>query len=498
MNFPRASGILLHPTSLPSAFDIGDFGVEAFHFVDFLNETGQTYWQLLPLGPTGYGDSPYQCYSAFAGNTNLISPEKLVEENLLTEEEIAQKPDFPEDRIDYGKVFEWKNRILEKAYERFKSIEDANLKEDFDRFTQDSAFWLEDYALFRAIGFSLEEQKPWYEWNKSLKLREKKALNKARKDLSGEIEAQKFYQFLFFRQWMRLKEYANEKGVKIIGDVPIYVSLNSSDVWCNPQYFKLNKDLSPKTVAGVPPDYFSETGQLWGNPIYDWEMMKSDNFRWWIERLRSTLEMFDIARIDHFIGFVRCWEVPGGDETAANGQWVEVPGRELFEALKNALGDLPFIAEDLGVLTPEVEELRDSLNLPGMRILQYAFGGDAKNSYLPHNYIKNCVAYTGTHDNDTTAGWFYSAKQEEREFCKKYLKTNGERIHWDFIRGIFSSVADTAIVPMQDVLGLGNDARMNVPASTSGNWNWRLQKNVVTGDAITILKELTGIFDRKP
>lgn len=484
----------MHPTSLPSPFGIGDFGAEAFQFVDFLSETGQTYWQMLPLGQTGYGDSPYQCYSAFAGNTNLISPQKLLEEGLLTEEEIAQKPDFSEDRVDYGKVYEWKKQILHAAYERFLSFEN---KSDFDKFTRDSAFWLDDYALFRAIGFS-QEQKPWYEWEKSLKLCNNKALTQARKNLKDEIRAQKFYQFLFFRQWDELKKYANEKGVEIIGDMPIYVALNSSDVWRNPQEFKLNKDGSPKVVAGVPPDYFSSTGQLWGNPIYNWEKMRADGFRWWIERVRFALKMFDIARLDHFIGFIRCWEVPGGDTTAENGVWAEVPGKDLFEALRDALGELPLIAEDLGVMTPEVEDLRDSFGFPGMKILQYAFGGDPKNGYLPHNYERNYVAYTGTHDNDTSVGWFRSARPEEREFCQKYLKASGEGIHWDFIRGVFSSVADTAIVPMQDVLGLGNEARMNLPSSTSGNWNWRLQKNAVTEEVSTILKDLTVIFDRKP
>jgi 4-alpha-glucanotransferase len=494
MNFERASGILLHPTSLPSPFGIGDFGADALQFVDFLSEAGQTYWQMLPIGPTGFGDSPYQCYSAFAGNTNLISPQKLAEEGFLDEAEIGQTFDFPEDRVDYGKVYEWKNRILRTAYERFLS--NKNLKDDFEKFAEETAFWLDDYALFRSVRSS-QQEKPWYEWDKPLKMRDKKALETARQNLSFEIEAQKFYQFLFFRQLARLKEYANEKGVKIIGDLPIYVSLDSSDVWCNRQKFKLKKNGSPKVVAGVPPDYFSATGQLWGNPIYDWEKMRADGFEWWIARLRSALQLFDITRIDHFIGFVRCWEVPGGDKTAKNGEWVDVPGKELFEALKNALGELPLIAEDLGEMTPEVEELRDSLAIPGMKILQYAFS-DPKNGYLPHNYNRNCVAYTGTHDNDTTVGWFRSANANEREFCKKYLKGSGEGIHWDFIRGIFSSVADTAIVPMQDVLGLDNSARMNLPASMSGNWNWRMRKNVVTEETFTILKELTEIFDRKP
>lgn len=493
MSFPRASGILLHPVSLPSDFGIGDFGRQAFQFVDFLSAANQSYWQILPLGPTGYGDSPYQSFSAFAGNTNLISPQKLFEEGLLSEADLAGKPDFPAERVNYGKVYEWKDVILRKAFRQFDENGSKELQTDFEDFTRKSAFWLDDYALFRSLRLS---QKPWFEWDKPLKLRNKKALNEARKNLQGEIREQKFHQFLFFRQWFALKKYANEKGIRIIGDIPIFVALDSADVWCNPQSFKLNRDGSAKVVAGVPPDYFSATGQLWGNPIYDWEKLRSAQFSWWIERVRFTLQTVDIIRVDHFRGFVAAWEVPGKDKTAKNGRWVDVPGKELFTALKDEFGDLPFMAEDLGVITPEVEELRDSFDFPGMKILQYAFSGDAKNDYLPHNYIKNCVVYTGTHDNDTTVGWFSSANDRERDFCRKYLKTNGERIYWDFIRAAFSSVADTAIVPMQDVLGLGGDARMNLPATDSGNWNWRFRESDISEETIVILKEMTQIFGR--
>lgn len=483
----------MHPTSLPSPFGIGDFGSSAFEFVDFLVDAGQTYWQMLPLGPTGFGDSPYQCYSAFAGNTSLISPEALVEEGFIEREEIDQTFDFPEDRVDYGKVYDWKNRILRSTFDGFRG--GKKTVDDFDRFTETEAFWLDDYALFRSIR-SAQQDKPWYEWDEPLKFRDEKGLKEVRENLETEILAQKFYQFLFFRQWSKLKQYANDRGIKIIGDLPIYVALDSSDVWCNRPLFKLRKNGLPKVVAGVPPDYFSATGQLWGNPIYDWERMRADEFGWWTARLRSALTLFDITRIDHFIGFVRCWEVPGANKTAAKGKWAEVPGRDVFEAFSRALGELPLIAEDLGAMTPEVEELRDALSIPGMKILQYAFS-DPKNGYLPHNYDRNCVAYTGTHDNDTTVGWFQAASETEREFCKKYLKTNGASIHWDFIRGIFASVADTAIVPMQDVLGLDNSARMNLPASTSGNWDWRLRKDAVTDDTLMILRELTEIFDRQ-
>jgi 4-alpha-glucanotransferase len=506
MNFPRASGILLHPTSLPGAYGIGDLGAQAFKFVDFLQKSRQTYWQVLPLGPTGYGDSPYQCFSAFAGNTNLISPEKLVDENLLSVDEINQKPDFPADRVDFGGVYEWKNWILPKAYERFRVTTSVDLRGRFETFAQQNAAWLEDYALYRAVKFE-QNQKAWYEWDEPLRLRDETALNWARERLREEIQAQKFYQFLFFRQWLAVKDYAAERGVKIVGDVPIFIALDSADVWCSQANFKLNADGSPKVVAGVPPDYFSKTGQLWGNPIYAWEKMRADGFAWWIERVRHTLKTVDIVRVDHFRGFAAAWEVPGSDRTAENGRWVNVPGKELFDALKNALGDLPFWAEDLGVITPDVEELRDRFGFPGMRILQFAFGGDTKNHDLPHNYIKNCVAYTGTHDNDTTVGWFRSEAgagstrdeaqiSREREFCQKYLDSGGAEIQWDFIRAIWASVANTSIAPMQDLLGLGNEARMNLPASSSGNWYWRFQDGDLSDAIVERLKELTEIYGR--
>jgi 4-alpha-glucanotransferase len=506
MSFPRASGILLHPTSLPGDFGVGDLGGEAYRFVDFLEKSKQTYWQILPLGPTGYGDSPYQCFSAFAGNTHLISPRKLVEENLLTEDEINQKPDFADDRVDFGGVYEWKNWILPKAYERFRMTTSVDLRGKFETFTQQNAAWLDDYALYRAIK-AAQGQKAWYEWEEPLRLRHENALNQAREQLRNEIQAQKFYQFLFFWQWSELKKYAGERGIKIVGDVPIFVALDSADVWCNPREFKLNEDGSPKVIAGVPPDYFSKTGQLWGNPIYNWELMQAEGFRWWIERVRATLKTVDIIRVDHFRGFAAAWEVPGGDGTAENGRWVNVPGKELFRALQNALGELPVMAEDLGVITPDVEELRDSFGFPGMRILQFAFGGDTKNHDLPHNYIRNCVAYTGTHDNDTTVGWFHSQAgagstrdssqiNREREFCKEYLNSDGGEIQWNFIRAVWASVADTAIAPMQDLLGLGNEARMNLPASNAGNWQWRYRKDDLTDEIAARLGRLTEIYGR--
>jgi 4-alpha-glucanotransferase len=504
MKFPRASGILLHPTSLPSAYGVGDLGAEAYKFVDFLHDTKQAYWQILPLGPTGYGDSPYQCFSAFAGNTNLISPELLVEDGLLYPKEINEKPAFPIGRVDFGLLYEWKNHILALAFERFRR--NADLQAEFEAFSIAESFWLDDYALFRAIK-KFQDQKMWLEWDEPLRLRDPKALKKAEEELYIEIQAQKFQQWLFFRQWFSLKRYCESKNIRIVGDIPIFVALDSADVWCNPDQFKLNADRTPKVVAGVPPDYYSATGQLWGNPIYNWEEMQKDGFSWWISRVRATLRLVDIVRIDHFRGFAATWEVPGGDKTAINGQWVKAPGKELFTRLKEVFGELPFWAEDLGFITPDVEELRDSFGFPGMRILQFAFSGDAKNRDLPHNYIRNCVAYTGTHDNDTTVGWFLSKPGEgstraqeqirkEREFCLKYLNSDGKQIHWDFIRAVWASVADTAIVPMQDVLGLGTEARMNLPASTSGNWTWQCKQGDFSEEISQRLGELTEIYGR--
>lgn len=495
MIFPRASGILLHPTSLPGKFGIGDFGAEAYKFVDFLREAKQTYWQILPLGPTGYGDSPYQSFSAFAGNTLLTAPELIVKDGFLTQKDLKKKPSFPVERIDFGAVFDWKTDLLKRAFEKFRQTDDEKIAESFHDFCGYNAFWLEDYALFQSLRLA-NGQKSWQEWDASVKLREPEALEKTRQDLDEEIFRQKFYQFVFFKQWFELKKYANEAGVKIVGDVPIFVALDSSDVWCNASQFKLNEDGSPLVVSGVPPDYFSATGQRWGNPIYDWERMKADDFRWWTARMRFNLQMFDIVRVDHFRGFEACWEIPGADETAENGSWVSAPGNELFHALERNLGSLPFMAEDLGVITPEVEQLRDSLGFAGMKILLFAFGGDAQNPYLPHQHTKNSVVYTGNHDNDTIVGWFKKAGKPEREFCLKYLASDGREIHWDFIRAAFASVADTAIVPLQDVLGLGNEGRMNLPSTDSGNWNWRCREKDFSKTIAERLKNLTELYAR--
>ncbi len=505
MRFPRLSGVLLHPTSLPSRFGIGDFGKPAYRFIDFLVASGQSLWQILPLGPTGYGDSPYQCLSAFAGNTLLISPECLVAEGLLAKKDLRNAPPFPADRVDYGSVIPYKNALLEKAFATFKRNPDANLHAQFVAFTREAAAWLDDYALFRALK-DANGGVAWNHWPGDLALRDRKALAKAREELREKIEAQRFYQFLFFKQWKAIRQYCHESNLKIIGDVPIFVAYDSADVWANPQFFKLNEAGKPIVVAGVPPDYFSQTGQLWGNPIYHWGKLQTSNFQWWIDRLQATFQVVDIVRIDHFRGFAASWEVPATDRTAERGRWVEVPGRELFTTLRKALGELPIIAEDLGLITPDVEALRDDFGFPGMRIFQFAFR-NTTNPDLPHNYIPHSVVYTGTHDNDTAVGWFSSeagrgstrtAEQVETEkrFCLEYLNSAGLEIHWDFIRAVFASVADTAMVPLQDILGAGSQGRMNLPASQEGNWQWRYKENDLKGKLSRRLKRLTELYSR--
>ena len=506
MSFPRASGILLHPTSLPGRFGIGDLGPEAYRFADFLVAGGQSLWQVLPLGPTGYGDSPYACYSAFAGNTLLVSPERLFEKGLLARSDLDEYPSMPSGPIDFARVHELKDDLLNKAFARYQRSTDTEFRSAFETFAEQNTSWLNDYALFRALK-TAHGGRSWHEWDRPLIRRESDALARARINLHDQIEAHKFFQFLFFQQWFDLKAYCNSRGISLIGDIPIFVAQDSADVWTNPDQFKLDEDGRPVVVAGVPPDYFSATGQYWGNPLYNWDRMLADGFKWWIERVRASLQTVDIARIDHFRGFAACWEIPGGDSTAERGRWVEAPGRQLFTAIRNALGDLPIIAEDLGVITPDVERLRDGFGFPGMRILQFGFSSDTKNIDLPHNYHRNVAVYTGTHDNDTTVGWFNSvagagstrtAEQisAERTFCLKYLNTEGSEIHWDLIRAVLQSVADTAVVPLQDLLGLGNEARMNLPNSTTGNWTWRYESIALTRDHADRLRALTETYGR--
>lgn len=505
MTFPRASGVLLHPTSLPGPFGIGDLGDEAYRFADFLQNTSQSLWQVLPLGPTGYGDSPYACYSAFAGNTLLISPERLVKEQLLTESDLADLPDLPDRQINFQNVHSLKEALLTTAFKHFRKSPGA-ASTAFKSFCAQERDWLDDYALFRALK-DTHGGTAWNEWETPLVRRDKAALARATERLLDEIEAQKFYQFLFFKQWFELKKYCNDRGIKLIGDIPIFVAQDSADVWTNPEQFKLHPSGQPVVIAGVPPDYFSKTGQLWGNPLYNWDLMRADGFKWWIKRVSATLHTVDIVRIDHFRGFCACWEIPGGDKTAERGQWVDAPGKELFLAIRAALGELPIIAEDLGVITPDVEKLRDDFGFPGMRILQFGFSGDATNCDLPHNYHRNVVVYTGTHDNDTAVGWFNSVAGEgstrdsqqierERKFCLEYLDIDGNEINWDFIRTVLASVANTAIVPLQDLLGLGSEARMNLPNTTSGNWSWRFRSGDLTDQLAKRLKDLTELYGR--
>lgn len=507
MFFPRSSGILLHPTSLPGPFGIGDLGDDAYRFVDFLHSSGQKLWQILPLGPTGHGNSPYASYSAFAGNTLLISPERLARAGLLTEGDFRAVSDFADDEVDFEQVITLKKSLLHNAYQRFKQLQPPQLAGAFNKFSATEKYWLEDYALFQTLKNGHGGQ-PWTDWVPALALRGEKELTDARQTFAAEIEAQKFYQFLFYRQWLELKAYCGQHEIKIIGDIPIFVAHDSADVWTNPELFKLGQDGLPTVVAGVPPDYFSKTGQLWGNPLYNWKQMASNSFLWWIRRVSATLKMVDLARIDHFRGFASCWEIPAGDKTAERGEWVAAPGKQLFLAIRKALGELPIIAEDLGVITPDVDKLRDDFGFPGMRVLQFAFGNEKPtNVHLPHNYPRNVVAYTGTHDNNTTVGWFKSGAaddstrtaaeiENEREFCLQYLNSEGKQINWDFIRAVLASVADTAVIPLQDLLGVGSEARMNLPNSTEGNWKWRFKSGALTDDLAKKLKRLNELYGR--
>lgn len=492
----RSSGVLLHPTSLPGPFGIGDLGPQAHAWVDTLVRAKQRWWQILPLGPTGFGDSPYQCFSAFAGNPNLISPQLLQESGLLDAADIAGAG-FSAERVDYGAVMAFKNKILGRAWENFQAGRSPNLRGDFDQFRRENAGWLDDFTLFIALK-EAHGGRSWQQWPGPLKVREPAALRHARNTLADPIGRHSFRQFLFARQWTRLKRHANERGIRIIGDTPIFVAGDSADVWANPELFLLNERHEPTVVAGVPPDYFSATGQLWGNPLYNWPALKKSGYAWWVRRLREMLKQVDLIRLDHFRGFEAYWEVPAGMPTAEKGRWVTGPGGDLLETLRRELGELPLIAEDLGLITPEVEELRDQFELPGMRILQFAFDGERDNPYLPHNFVRNTVVYTGTHDNDTTRGWYQSVSEELRDRVRRYLGRDGRDIAWDFIRLAWSSVADYAVVPLQDLLNLGAEARMNIPGRGEGNWNWRLSDGMVNAGVLDRLAELTITYGRGP
>ncbi|HNY02986.1 MAG TPA: 4-alpha-glucanotransferase [Bacteroidales bacterium] len=491
----RSSGILLHPTSLPGRYGIGTLGKAAFDFIDFLARAKQQYWQILPLGPTGYADSPYQCFSAHAGNPNLIDPDLLVRDHLLRAGDLESFPSLGDDRIDYGAVLDARLPLLKKAYDAFQESGDPMLKMAWRNFLKDQSKWLHDYALFRAIK-ATREQRPWYLWETPLKMRDPESLKEMQSQLHEEIEFHKFLQFLFFRQWQAVKDYAHQHHVRIIGDIPLYVALDSADAWSNPEIFEFDDQRNPIRVGGVPPDYFSETGQLWGNPLFRWDVLKETGYRWWIERIRTNLFLYDVIRIDHFRGFAAYWAVPYGETTAIHGSWIPCPGKDFFEAMKAEFGDLPIIAEDLGVITPDVEELRDGFGLPGMKILQFAFDSSEANDYLPHNYVKNCIVYTGTHDNDTVAGWFAAASHDDRNYVREYLNAGEHDIHWAFIRLAWASVAYTAIVPMQDLLGLGTRARMNLPGTTVDNWQWRAKAGDFTPELSLRLARLTDLFGR--
>ena len=505
VTFPRSSGILLHPTSLPGRFGIGDLGPEAYRFVDFLAAAGQSIWQVLPLGPTGYGDSPYQLFSAFAGNPLLISLEQLAEEGLLTREELASVPEFPAGAVDFGRVIQFKMPLLRAAYERFKASKERDESGDFRSLCKG---WLGDYVLFMAVKAAHGGEAVWSRWEPDIAARKPEAMKAWRARLADEIEALEFEQYMFFRQWRKLHGYARERGIRIMGDLPIYVAHDSADVWAHPELFQLDAAGDPAVMSGVPPDYFSATGQLWGNPIYRWDRMAETGFRWWIDRLFFALGQLDMVRLDHFRGLEAYWEVPAGETTARNGRWVKGPGAALFEALEKALGELPIVAENLGVITAEVEAMRTRFGFPGMAILQFAFGKDPQApDFKPHNYPRDRVAYTGTHDNDTTVGWWTSTGagdstrtaediREERDFTRRYLATDGQEIHWVFIRTLMASVAKTVLFPLQDVLGLGREARMNTPAVASGNWRWRYRDGAVTPAMAQRLKEMVCAYDR--
>ncbi len=503
MESQRKSGILLHPTSLPGRFGIGSMSPAAYDWVDFLARTKQTLWQVLPLGPTGYGDSPYQSFSTFAGNPYLISLEELVKLGLLDQSILDSAPEFTSTKVDYGGIYNWKLPILRQASAQLagKGAEESHpeLLSDFKQFCRENEEWLDDFALFMALK-DAHDGAPWHQWEMPLRSRETEAIDAAKKKFADEIHGHKVNQWLFFTQWLRLKEYANEKGIQIIGDIPIFVAMDSADTWTNPSQFYLDDEYKPTVVAGVPPDYFSKTGQLWGNPLYRWKRMKENGYVWWLRRIRASLTRYDIVRVDHFRGFAGYWEVPAGEKTAIEGRWVRGPGDDFFEVVLEELGELPIIAEDLGEITKDVIALRDKFNLPGMKVLQFAFASDASDKFLPHNYNKtNFVVYSGTHDNDTSRGWYeHSATDKERDLFRRYTRTDGSDAAWTLIDTAFRSVADMAIVPLQDILNLGTETRMNLPGRADGNWTWRFQPQQLTGHVEWRLLETTTIYGRDP
>ncbi|NNM54703.1 MAG: 4-alpha-glucanotransferase [Spirochaetales bacterium] len=510
MGNQRRSGVLLHPTSLPGPYGIGDLGSSAYEFVDFLEKSGQTLWQVLPLGPTGYGDSPYASFSTFAGNPLLISLDSLVSEGWLSAENLGEVPAFDPAKIDYGWVIWWKMPLLDLAAKNFLSHASGSVREDYERFLKEEASWLDDFALFMAVKEEFQKKaeaegawgKMWSNfWDRDIRLKEAKAEAVWRKKLSPTIEIKKVLQFWFFRQWLALRTYANQKGVQIVGDIPIFVAADSVDVWANREAFLLNEEGEPRFVAGVPPDYFSATGQLWGNPLYNWDYLRATGFAWWIKRIQAILKLVDIIRIDHFRGFEAYWEIPFGAPNAIKGRWVKAPGMELFAEVKRQLGQLPILAEDLGVITPEVEQMRDAFAFPGMKILQFAFdsneaGASGNNPFLPHNYSSNCVVYTGSHDNDTIRGWWEAATPDDQKYSRDYIHDHSSQVAWGFIRAALASTAVYAVIPAQDLLDLPSWARMNTPSTLGGNWAWRLTDGQLSEALAKTFKDLTRLYGR--
>jgi len=485
---------------------VGDFGPEAYRFVDFLRSAGQKLWQVLPLNPTGYADSPFQCFSASAGNPLLISLAHLADQGLLKRDDLRAVPNFPLETVDYGSVIRFKMPLLQRAAKNFFVGGSGDDRRGFEDFCRVNAAWLDDFALFMAVK-EAHDLAAWTSWPSDIAARQPEAMKRWSDKLATSIAAHKFFQYEFFQQWQALRAYGIERNIRIIGDIPIYVAHDSADVWSNRQFFLLDARNQSTKIAGVPPDYFSATGQCWGNPIYNWALLKQTGYRWWIERLRSALRLYDFVRIDHFRGFEAYWEVPGGETTAINGSWVKGPGAGLFSVLRKELGDLPIIAENLGVITAEVEAIRHEFGFPGMAILQFAFGNDPQApTFKPHNYGRDLVAYTGTHDNDTVAGWWASSGGDstrtpedvakEHAHARAYIGFKDEPIHWVLIRGVMSSVSNTAIAPMQDILGLGSVARMNLPGTSSGNWKWRMKPGAATEEIAAQLREMVTLYDR--
>lgn len=511
MKLERKSGVLLHPTSFPGPNGIGELGKWAFGFIDFLEETNQTLWQILPLGPTGYGDSPYSCFSAFAGNPLLISLDELAADGLLSASDFADKPDFNPLIIDFGPLIIWKRKLLEKAAGNFIKKAGKQDKNGYQGFLEFSRDWLDDYALFMSIK-EYSERKAceqgennsiWCSfWDKGLAARDKKAIDDWKKAHTREMEYHKIWQYLFYRQWIKIRHYANSRGIQIIGDIPIFVALDSADVWANRELFFLDKNGAPVVVSGVPPDYFSKTGQLWGNPLYNWDMLEKTDYGWWKMRMKWMLNLVDIIRIDHFRGLQAYWEIPAGEKTAVNGRWVKAGGDKMFSSVKQELGGLPIIVEDLGVITKDVNRLREKWKFPGMALLQFAFEIDekgkfkAENLFLPHNHIRHQVVYTGSHDNDTIKGWYSSLDDKYRDLIRRYLGRPDHDIVWEFVRMAMSSSAAWALIPLQDLMELGPEARMNTPSTLGNNWAWRYGPEQLTDYLKKRLAEMTEMYGR--